>query len=510
MLKTRDENPRNRNKLVQEKVDQLTGTFRLTDGREVFGTLCVCGEDSSISLFDDAEFCRAPENYSFITGELHDGQLATLFQCTLQRIGSRGTISDRRKHSATLFPHFVALGYSYLSVSEPCISQLHFTMRDASAVFYDFDAFSTILNSKPFVPLLRNDKARLREVDIGENPIIAYFTGKFDVAVVETALGEVRAHHRPSHTTGGPRGVRIDNEVMVTLRPSDPLTFQEGINRLSTLLRFFELVLGREQPLTHLSASLCSLGERATPVEIYRSYALDSRGAVDFDEARTLGPRDALISIVDGTEQFSTVLKNYLHSDQERHDSRRRLQNALNSGRRYTIDRIIGAANIFDILPKSAYPEKTSISEELAIAKAEARKLFRMLPDSIERSSILGAIGRIGELSLKHKIRHRVTSTGLDKHFPQLVDVLEEAVNCRNHYVHGSPGRIDYSSNFDLVCFFTDCLEFSFAASDLIEAGWDISNWKKTLPGYSHPFNMFSVNYKEHIKYFNEMMCSAG
>lgn len=495
---------------MQKKTDKLTGTFRLKDGREVFGILCVCGEDSTINLFDDAKFFHDPKGYSFITGELHNGQLATLFQCTLQRIESRGTISDRRKHSATLFPHFVALGYSYLSESEPCISELHFTMRDASAVFYDFDAFSTILNSKPFVQLLRNDKARFREVEIGENPIIAYFTGKYDVAVVETVLGEVRAHHIPSHTTGGPRGVRIDNEVMVTLRAPDPLTFQEGINRLSTILRFFELILGREQPLTHLSVSPCSMGVRSTPVEIHRSYALDSRGAVDFDEAQSPGPRDALISIVDGTEQFSTVLKNYLDSDQERYDSRRRLQNALNSGRRYTIDRIIGAANIFDIFPKSAYPEKASISDELATAKEEARNMFRALPDSIERSSILGAIGRIGELSLKHKVKQRVMGTGLDKYFPKLIDVLEEAVNCRNHYVHGSPGRIDYSSNSDLVCFFTDCLEFSFAASDLIDAGWDISLWRKNTPGYFHPFGMFSINYKEHIKHFNEMVCSAG
>ena len=196
--------------------------------------------------------------------------------------------------------------------------------------------------------------------------------------------------------------------------------------------------------------------------------------------------------------------------DPERHDSRARLRSALNIGRQYTIDRLIAAANIFDILPESAYPEKLALSQELATAKAEARKLFKPLPDSIERSSMLSAIGRIGGLSLKHKVRYRVTSTGLDKHFPQLVEVLEEAVNCRNHYVHGSPGRIDYSSNFDLVYFFTDALEFTFAASDLIDAGWDFSRWKNGRPAYSHPFGTFLVNYPDQLKYFDEMMRLAG
>jgi hypothetical protein len=495
---------------VQKKTDQLTGSFRLTSGREVFGTLCVHGEHTTISLFDDDEFNRDPESYSYIRGELHDGRFVTLIQCILKRIETRSISSDKRKHSATIFPHFVALGSSHVSPSEPCISQVHFVMRDASAVFYDFDAFSTIINPTPFIPLLKNDKAMLRQVDIGENPIIAYFTGKFDVAVVETALGEVRTHHRPIETIGGPRGVRIDNEVMVTLTPPNPLTFEEGINRLSILSRFFELVLGREQPLTHLSVSLCNSNERSLPIEIYRSMAPDPRGAVDFDESRSPGPRDVLVTTVEGTEQYSTILRNYLALDQDRHDSRGRLQRALNTGRHYTIDRLIAAANIFDILPNSVYPAKVSLSEGLATAKAKARKLFKALPDSIERSSILGAIGRIGELSLKHKIRHRVTSAKLDKLFPQLVDVLEEAVNCRNHYVHGTQGRIDYSSNFDLVPFFTDSLEFSFAASDLIDSGWDISSWKNNLPQYSHPFGAFIINYRKQIKHFNKIMCSAS
>jgi hypothetical protein len=491
---------------VRNQAENLTGTFKLADGRTVFGSLRVCGKESKITLFDDIEFFQFPEYYAYLTGDLHDGRLVTLFDCTLERTERRSTSADRMKYSAQLFPHFVAIGHQHIPSSEPCIAQVSFAMKDASSVFYDFDAFSTVLDPEPFVPLLVNDKAKIRPVEIGDDPIIGYFTGKFDIAVVETPLGEIKAHHQINQTLGGPRGIRIDNKVMVTLTVARPLTFEESLNRLSVLLRFFELIIGCEQPLTDLNVRLFGQDETSSSIKIYRSFGPDSHKAVDPEKRQSPGPRDVLVTIVESSEQYATVLKNYLASDGDRHDSRARLRSALNIGRRYTIDRAIAAANLFDIFPKSAYPAKENLSKELEDAKAEARKLFKALPDSFERSTILGAIGRIGELSLKHKVRHRVTSTGLDKHFPQLMDVLEEAVNCRNHYVHGSPGKIDYSANFPVVCFFTDALEFAFGASDLIDSGWDFLNWTKGLPQFEHPFGAFRLSYKERLENFNKLM----
>src|SRR5690606_40268316 len=54
--------------------------------------------------------------------------------------------------------------------------------------------------------------------------------------------------------------------------------------------------------------------------------------------------------------------------------------------------------------------------------------------------------------------------------FPELDLVVDQAVNCRNFYVHGSASAIDYSTNFDQVQFFTDTLEFVFGISDLLRS----------------------------------------
>lgn len=474
-----------------------TGKFSTVGGRELFGSLHICGDASRVVLFDNRRFSPAPDSYGYITGQLHDGRLVSLIQGTLMGTKGRSSETGSWQYSAEVFPHFVAIGPMHVPVSEPSIERISFAMEDAAAIFYDFDAFSTVLNTEPFLPLLKEATEKYREVEFGEHPIIGYFTGKFEIAAVDTILGEVRAEHRPSMTSGGPKGVRIDNTVTLVLTPSNPITFNEAIWRLSTLLRFFELIAGRFQPLSGLAITLAGQSDRSSPIDVYRSFTPQPRTERENDKVRRPHPADVLISTRDNSGDYSTILKNYLESESDRLDARARLHNQLVSHGTYTIDRLVAAANVFDILPDTVYPDREPISSELTTATEEARRLFRALPDSLERSSVLGALGRVGTLSLKHKIRYRVTSTGLDKKFPGILDVLKEAVNCRNHYVHGTQSRIDYSKSFDVVCFFTDALEFTFAASDLIDAGWSLDQWMSSRPGQSHPFGVFAAQYNQ-------------
>ncbi len=132
---------------------------------------------------------------------------------------------------------------------------------------------------------------------------------------------------------------------------------------------------------------------------------------------------------------------------------------------------------MFDILPASAVPPDVTLPPELIDARLRGRELFGALPDTPERNSVLNALGRIGKSNLKGKIRHRAESilNALGDRFENLMSVVDEAVDCRNHYVHGNPPSYDYASNFlETAAFFTDTLEFVFGASDLMQSGWDI------------------------------------
>jgi hypothetical protein len=174
----------------------------------------------------------------------------------------------------------------------------------------------------------------------------------------------------------------------------------------------------------------------------------------------------------------------------------------------YSIDRLIASANMFDILPSSAAPATVQLSKELEDAKELARSTFRSLPQSIERSSILNALGRMGQSSLKHKIRYRAQPIVdvIGARLPELTKVIDEAVDCRNHYVHGSAGSFDYNANFGTVCFFIDALEFVFAASDLIEAGWEVETWSQIPTSMSHPFAKFRVTYVERLRELKRLL----
>lgn len=133
------------------------------------------------------------------------------------------------------------------------------------------------------------------------------------------------------------------------------------------------------------------------------------------------------------------------------------------------------------------------------------------MPKSPERESVLNALGRIGKSSLKQKIRHRaqwlIDALGAAR-FPELLLVTDEAVNSRNYYVHGGEPRFDYSGNCDTLDFFIDTLEFVFATSDLIEAGWDIKAWSEMPTSMSHPFARYRVNYAGQLQKLKALLPS--
>ena len=154
---------------------------------------------------------------------------------------------------------------------------------------------------------------------------------------------------------------------------------------------------------------------------------------------------------------------------------------------------------MFDILPDEAVSDKVELSADLKSAHDKCRQIFKKLPVSPERDSVLNALGRIGKSTLKKKVRHRAQFL-IDKvgdRIPDFITITDEAVDCRNYYVHGSPpsSRIDYNQYPGPLHFLTNTLEFVFAASDLVEAGWDIKKWCESQSRTSHPFGHYLYTY---------------
>ena len=486
------------------------GKFTVPPGRDIYGELTLSGPNTSVYLHDKDEFSTFAIPDQYLKGVLNDLTKVSLIRCITMSGPGSGRREGESYHFATLFPHFVLQGRSHLAPGDKTIVEALFVIDDASTLFYDFDAFASVIDARPFIDQIANANESIihRKVETGPDPQILYFTGKRKIVSVDTVLGRISAWHSPSRNPGGPEGIWLKNTIAVSIAFSDPVTFEECIERTSTLLPYFGLLVGRPQNLLRLTLRTEVAQKTADFLEVY--WCMRPKRNPDY-EGHKPHPAEVLLDPVRRSEEFSRVLAHWLSRHDAWRDARSRFFNSFAGQIRYDIDRLVGSANMFDILPDSAVPPDVELSDELKTAKESGQKLFHSLPESLERNSVLGALGRIGKSSLKQKIRHRAQIVlGATKgRLKEITTVTDEAVNCRNHYVHGADARFDYSGDTGMLGFFTDALEFLFAASDLIEGGWDITEWNDKGSSMSHPFGRFLAGYGAHLQELKALLPHA-
>ena len=481
----------------QQKHEGLTkaGIFTLANGTEVNGELSLRGASSALALFSDEFFdTHGSED---ITGRLFDGTHVSLINClTMSGTGSTDT-GKMIYHTASIFPHYIIFGDRFITSSGRPVHSVHFTIDDAPVVFCDFNAFGMALGDTKD-HMLRIADAKERDIPIGEHPQIFYFTGNDKIISVDTAIGRVCVEHRISYSFPGPEGIHVNNRIEISIEPSSELSFREAITNLYDLTSFLGIVAGRPQYILDIQIMPIPVAGYSQPLDLYWSMPPCRKNDVAERKPHHI---DILLSAIREPEEFKTVLKAWMQRHTIWRSARERFNTSFSYQNRYEIDRLVGAANMFDILPSSEFQRGTVLTPELEKAKITARKQFRLLPHSPERDSILNALGRIGKPSLKHKIRERaeLITKRVGQRFPELALVGDHAVNCRNYYVHGTSSGVDYDANRYLVNFFVDTLEFVFAASDLVESGWCIEEWAQRGSVMSHPFGRYRVDYQQNL-----------
>ena len=323
---------------------------------------------------------------------------------------------------------------------------------------------------------------------------VAYYTGRKNVFSSDTAIARISADHRPDFTMGDSASFGLIKKTDLSLEFQRPVTVMESLHRVDRTLQFFDLVVGCSQLVSEVRIAT-EMDDVSDPAHVYASAYVDSCRS---PEGRESGINTILINPVQEAREFSRVLEDWLARDDKWGTARARLRRVW-SGRSYGVDRLVAAANVFDLLPGDTYGSKPSLSEDLDTAKQRARELFRALPESQERNYVLGCLGRVGDWTLKRKIRHRAESlvNTIGALVPSIDDVVREAVALRNDYVHGPSGG--YEQRSKQLVFFTDSLEFIFLASDLVDAGWDIEKWCKKPMSAGHPFGDYLASYQANV-----------
>ena len=486
-----------------------SGTFVIATGVEVQGDLILKGAATTLDLFAKDFFSTHALKDGCILGWLHDRTKVSLIDCiTTQGLGS-GSRGEEHYHFASVFPHFVVFGEEHITSADQKITELSFHVDDAANLFYDLDAFGKVIDARSHMErIVEAKKENGRDIAIGEHPMIFYFTGKYEIFKAETTLGTISATHRPSFPYPGPEGIKVDNKIHLNMAFKDGVSVKEAVTRINTLLRFLEVIAGRPQTVLRLVFVVPGPEDKPNILDVYWSMspARDGHG-----KDRGPHPADLPIQAAHTPEYFASVLTAWLARDHDWRSARFRFSTAFALQRRFTIDRLVGAANMFDILPASSVPADAPLTKEMEDARTASRALFKPLPPSPERDSILNDLGRLGKAKLKHKVRARAKPI-LDRipaRLPELELVIDEAVDCRNYFVHGSKAKMDYSDEFDQVIFFTEALEFIFAASDFVECGWDIDEWSKQSSTVSHPFDRFRLDYEPRLADLKRALVAA-
>jgi hypothetical protein len=498
--------------------DRIEGTkhfarFTLPNGEAVDGEFLLDAAQTCVILYTDKHPLDGSRDFSTLQADVPAGLWVSFLKCVRMGGETSRTGAEREINRVRLYPHFATLGTRAFP-PDGRICRLGFVADDFAAIYYDFDAFGYDLAPEEHIrDILETFHARIgRRVEPGDRPVIAYFTGRSELFSATTPFGRVMARHQPDRPFGGgPRGVNINNAVMTHLDFDPPATFDQAIHTLRSVLRFLEIIAGRRQNLMHAEIELDL--PKDCPRSILKVYFSSPPNRPTLPGELQPHPMDLLLNGGAQPTEFAEVLERWLAVDRDRADARVQFSDGFSNGNQFDVRRLVSSANMFDILPASAVPKDVELSEELQIAKAEARRVFRDLPQSYERNSVLNALGRLGKANLKHKARHRaqIVLTKAGEWFPDLILVLEEAVDCRNHYVHGTPAKVNYRDHFfETVPFFTESLEFVFAASDFIEAGWSITDWLKQGQTGSHPFGTYSSYYKHNLRALKALLDAAA
>ena len=488
----------------QRDKSRHTGIFRVAPDREVHGNLSLDGPNTSLYLWDDTFFYIGPSAKKTITGILDNRKKVSLVECLVFRSGSHG-LQDDVSHYYKIFPHYVITGDQHISDTDAKISDAYFLLDDATTLFHDNDAFGIVPDPHSILNKIVESQNINHKINEGDYPWVGYYTGKREIFSSDTAIGRISAAHFPGYrVAGGPSGVKIDNKIFVNLRFGDAITFGQVVDRMWQALHFFGLIVGRAQNLVEFRADT---GTDRKPhfldvyISMYPKYRRSESG---------FGPdwRDVLMDASRDPDGFAGVLAAWLERNNTWRVARERFFQSSGEHKSYGADRLISAANIFDLLPIADFPDPETPPINLYCATEKAKEIFQSLPPSVERDSVLGALGRVGKWILKRKIRHRsrILLDKIEKSLPDLSLVTDEAVNCRNHYVHGSPSRIDYSKHSHVTIFLTNTLEFVFAASDLVEAGWDIADWRKTGAHVNHPFGRYLHSYSTELAQLKSLL----
>lgn len=457
---------------MTDRSSPLLGQFVIQRKIEVPGLLTISEtEPSSLDLLVDSGFDYL-KNIGTISGRLLNNQHVTLLNCKLS--GFSGS-------SIRVVPWTILYGSAIFCPTERRVSKVTFRTNDMNLLFNDQKLFS--YSSTIGKPTSIEVRSR----------------GSSELFTVNTTIGTVSAFREV------PRqwkydvsdGVRISTRVICELEFDEPIDFSVALERVFLLEVFFSIVLGVPQRRTEFKLVTQNMGDHSQA-----DFDLECSGWTPHGHRHQRGPSRIIFGrLIDPSvnyDHFGDVLVNWLSHDKDKREARVRFFECLSDEAHFSVDRLVRAANLFDLLPDRKSVPPSALIDDVRALKRTTKKLSSQHGDyADEFGSVLSALGRFGRQSLRNKINGQASlfRKHAAEYLPDLDLVIKSAVIGRNRYVHGtSKQSLETDNEARLIVFLTETLEFIFGVSDLVEAGWDLRKWIDRVQGF-HRFGSFIQNY---------------
>lgn len=500
---------------LSQSSNNYNGIFTPVTGPAA-GHLIVDGRHSRLKLVETGHLETGGMEFRDLHGVLANGKYASALGCI--RTGATTSYPTSRPLSeTTYFPHFVAVGESHFAADDKIITAIHFSFENAHCLVAGHRTFQSLHPSPEQARrILEDDHKRTEEIahkhswgdnpfdpEISEHPHMLYFSGKWLISKIESDIATVMLQNRTTHDMGGSsKGIGISNQIGVTMRFREPTALLNATTAVKQLRSLFELALGRRQRLLNLQLATTNARKSVpdgTPLDWHDLHWSHCNDDIS-NETPATHPIDVLLDAERRATEFERVVGNWLDTMPVMSESRSRFATAFYRNS-YGIDRIVGAANMFDLLPADRAPKAKEVDPATQNAIDRCRAIVKELPSGYAKQSLLSAFGRLGTASLRDKVVHRakLLQAAGGHSFPELEIPCAQAVICRNHFVHGSAPAFDYASNFHAVAFLSDTLEYVFAMTDLIDLGWSLEGWLKQGASGSHPFGLYASDYRRHL-----------
>jgi hypothetical protein len=455
--------------LMDKREDQYLGKFRI-ENRQLPGLVTLKGAASRLELYSDHPIHVPKERRRTIRGVARTGEKITICDAIPDSEGSQN-YHGAQKHFASLFPHFVAVGSRHLDIDQKVVSEIIFTTSGAESLFNDSGAFGSLVvkNVKRLMPdWAKKDRRKIHFHKVfyyaDRGPIISAFANNITFKVFNSV----------SYSSPSAEGIKLNNEVRIILQFKKFVVLADAIKSAFDFRIFCEILSQTKHVISHIQIRHKIATERGSPLDLFPSYE-EAPPEIKIDH------RETLISGGTDKKEFEKVLARWMDTQESHYDARMRITEGIREDS-FTIDRLVGAANAFDLLPGNIYQTQKlpkNVVKALSKFKLEAKML-----KSPFREQFLNNLGLMKGLRLRDKIEARFKSlpAGLKLHFPEMEFVIDHCVKSRNYFVHGTKPKLTIPRTREFMFFFTQSLEFIFVTSELVACGWKYERWLNYAP----------------------------